>query len=134
MTAGTAAPLPFLRRKRRHTILVGRARRERRWREKPKTTFDPKDIPGHRESRSDRVRLCAECRCLPQASPADAVFYIRKGRVKLVVASKQGKEAVVAVLGAGEFFGEGCPDRPAGRLATARAMSKARSCGSARPR
>ena len=43
-----------------------------------------------------------------QASPADAVFYIQKGRIKIVVASKQGKEAVVAILGPGEFFGEGC--------------------------
>lgn len=43
-----------------------------------------------------------------QGDPADAVFYIRKGKVKLVVASKQGKQAVVAILGEGGFFGEGC--------------------------
>ena len=41
-----------------------------------------------------------------QARPADSVFYIQKGRIKIVVASKQGKEAVVALLGPGEFFGE----------------------------
>ena len=43
-----------------------------------------------------------------QGDPADAVFYIQKGKVQVAVVSKQGKEGVVAVLGAGEFFGEGC--------------------------
>jgi CRP/FNR family transcriptional regulator, cyclic AMP receptor protein len=42
-----------------------------------------------------------------QATPADAVFYVRKGRIKLVVSSSQGREAVIALLGPGEFFGEG---------------------------
>ena len=57
-----------------------------------------------------------------QASPADAVFYIQKGKIKIVVASKQGKEAVVAILGPGDFFGEGCLVGQPLRLATARAM------------
>ncbi len=43
-----------------------------------------------------------------QGDPADALFYIQKGKIKLTVVSKQGKEAVVAILGAGDFFGEGC--------------------------
>jgi CRP/FNR family transcriptional regulator, cyclic AMP receptor protein len=43
-----------------------------------------------------------------QGDPADAVFYLQKGRVKLTVVSKQGKEAIVALLSADEFFGEGC--------------------------
>ena len=43
-----------------------------------------------------------------QGDLADAVFYIQEGNVKLAVVSKQGKEAVVAMLGAGDFFGEGC--------------------------
>ena len=57
-----------------------------------------------------------------QAGPADAVFYIQKGKIKIVVASKQGKEAVVALLGPGEFFGEGCLIGQPLRLATAKAM------------
>jgi CRP-like cAMP-binding protein len=57
-----------------------------------------------------------------QASPADSVFYVQKGRIKIVVASKQGKEAVVAILGPGEFFGEGCLIGQPLRLSTARAM------------
>ncbi len=43
-----------------------------------------------------------------QGDPADAIFYLRRGKVKLTVTSRQGKEAIVAILGAGEFFGEGC--------------------------
>jgi CRP-like cAMP-binding protein len=58
-----------------------------------------------------------------QADPADAVFYIRKGKIKIVVASKQGKEAVVAMLAADEFLGEGCLAGQPLRLATAVAMS-----------
>ena len=57
-----------------------------------------------------------------QAGPADAVFYVRKGRIKISVESKQGKEAVVALVGTDEFFGEGCLIGQPLRLATATAM------------
>src|ERR1035441_4124728 len=43
-----------------------------------------------------------------QGDPADAIFYIREGKLKLTVVSRQGKEAVVAILTPGAFFGEGC--------------------------
>jgi CRP/FNR family transcriptional regulator, cyclic AMP receptor protein len=43
-----------------------------------------------------------------QGAPADDAFHIEKGRVKLSVVSKQGKEAIIAIFGAGEFFGEDC--------------------------
>src|SRR5450755_3155738 len=59
-----------------------------------------------------------------QASPADAVFYIQKGKIKIVVASKQGKEAVVAILGPGDFFGEGCLIGQRVRMASAVAISE----------
>ena len=59
-----------------------------------------------------------------QAGPADAVFYVQKGRIKLVVESEQGKEAVVALLGPGAFFGEGCLIGQPLRLATAKAMTE----------
>ncbi len=59
-----------------------------------------------------------------QGNPADAVFYIHEGKVKIVVTSEHGKEAVVAVLGAGEFFGEGCLIAQPLRLATATALSE----------
>ena len=59
-----------------------------------------------------------------QGSPADAVFYIQKGKVKITVVSEQGKEAVVAVLGSDEFCGEGCLTGQPRRIATAVAMTK----------
>jgi CRP-like cAMP-binding protein len=43
-----------------------------------------------------------------QGEPADAVFYIRQGHIQILVVSEQGKEGVISVLGAGDFFGEGC--------------------------
>jgi CRP-like cAMP-binding protein len=59
-----------------------------------------------------------------QGDPADAIFYIQQGRVKLTVLSKQGKEAVVAILNTNEFFGEGCLAGQAIRMATAMALSE----------
>ena len=59
-----------------------------------------------------------------QGDPADSVFYIQKGKVKLTVVSTQGKEAVVAVLGMGEFCGEGCLAGQSRRMATASAMTE----------
>jgi CRP/FNR family transcriptional regulator, cyclic AMP receptor protein len=59
-----------------------------------------------------------------QGDVADAVFYIKEGKVKVVVVSKQGKEAVVALLGVDEFFGEGCLIGQPKRLAAAITMSE----------
>jgi CRP/FNR family cyclic AMP-dependent transcriptional regulator len=59
-----------------------------------------------------------------QGQPADAVFYIQTGKVKITVVSEQGKEAVVAVLGPDEFCGEGCLTGQPLRLATAAAMTE----------
>src|ERR1700719_371859 len=59
-----------------------------------------------------------------QGDTADAVMYIRKGKVKITVVSKQGKEAVVAILGSDEFVGEGCLIGQPKRLATASAMTE----------
>ena len=58
-----------------------------------------------------------------QGQPSDSLFYIRQGKVKLAVTSKQGKEAIVAVLSAGDFLGEGCLAGQPLRIATATAMS-----------
>jgi len=57
-----------------------------------------------------------------QGDPSDAVFYIQKGRVKLTVVSKQGKEAVVAILGARDFLGEACLMGQMVRVASATAI------------
>lgn len=57
-----------------------------------------------------------------QGDPADAVFYIQKGRVKLTVVSKRGKEAVIAILQQGDFFGEGCLAAQPLRISSAAAL------------
>ena len=59
-----------------------------------------------------------------QGDPADEVFYIQKGKVKVTVISEQGKEAVVAILAADEFFGEGCLAGQAQRIATVTTMTE----------
>jgi CRP-like cAMP-binding protein len=59
-----------------------------------------------------------------QGDDADSVFYIRKGKVKVAIVSKQGKEAVIALLGPDEFVGEGCLIGQPKRLATASALSE----------
>ena len=59
-----------------------------------------------------------------QGDDADAVFYIKKGKVKVAIVSKQGKEAVIALLGPDEFVGEGCLIGQPKRLTTASAMTE----------
>ena len=60
-----------------------------------------------------------------QGDPADAVFYLQAGKVRISVLSKQGKEATLALLGSGDFLGEGCiaSDQPI-RLTTATAITE----------
>ena len=59
-----------------------------------------------------------------QGEAADAVFYVQQGKVKLTVVSEQGKEAVVAILGSGQFFGEGCLNGHPLRISTTRAVDE----------
>ncbi len=91
---------------------------------KEKLLFDPKmflsKVNGGRtisDYRKDQV-------VYSQGAPADSVFYIQTGKVKITVLSEQGKEAVVSILGKDDFFGEGCLAGQARRLATAMAMTE----------
>jgi CRP/FNR family transcriptional regulator, cyclic AMP receptor protein len=91
---------------------------------KAKLPFDPKEFlskvnGGQRTSdyRKDQI-------VYRQGDPADAVFYIQNGRAKKTVVSEQGKEAVVALLGAGDFFGEGSIAGEPLRLATVSALTE----------
>jgi CRP/FNR family transcriptional regulator, cyclic AMP receptor protein len=59
-----------------------------------------------------------------QGDPADSVFYIQEGKVKVCVVSERGKEAVVATHGKNEFFGEGCLSCQPRRLATVASMTE----------
>jgi CRP/FNR family transcriptional regulator, cyclic AMP receptor protein len=60
-----------------------------------------------------------------QGDAADSVFYIVRGTIKIAVISEQGREAIVALLGEGDFFGEGCLIAQPLRLATAASMTDA---------
>jgi CRP/FNR family transcriptional regulator, cyclic AMP receptor protein len=60
-----------------------------------------------------------------QGDPADAVFYIQKGKLKVTVVSDRGKEAIAAILGPDEFFGEACMTGQSLRLVTVSAMTEA---------
>ena len=87
-------------------------------------SFDPKSFLAKigegrsiGEYRKDRIVFA-------QGDPADAVFYIQKGKVKVTVKSEQGKEAIVGILGADEFCGEGCLAGQSRRIATATAMTE----------
>ena len=91
---------------------------------KAKPPFDPKafllKVNGGRaisDYRKDQI-------VFRQGDPSDAVFYIQSGKVKKTVVSEQGKEAVVAILEAGDFFGEGCLAGEVLRLSTVSALTK----------
>jgi CRP/FNR family transcriptional regulator, cyclic AMP receptor protein len=68
-----------------------------------------------------------------QGDPADSVFYIQSGKVKITVVSEQGKEAVVAILGPNEFCGEGCLAGQLRRMGTATAMMESEIMRLAKP-
>jgi CRP/FNR family cyclic AMP-dependent transcriptional regulator len=72
-------------------------------------------------------------RIFEQGDPADAIFYIQKGKIKLTVISKQGKEAVIAILGESDFFGEGCLAGQPLRMASATAISECTAMKLAKP-
>ncbi len=86
--------------------------------------FDPESfIAKVGEGRSSRT-WSKEQTVFAQGDRADAVFYIQQGQVKISVVSEQGKEAIVAVLGPDEFFGEACLAGQSRRLATALTMTE----------
>jgi CRP/FNR family cyclic AMP-dependent transcriptional regulator len=88
-------------------------------REAAKPPFDLKPFLTNAKGGRTNAQYRADQSIFVQGDPADAIFYIKKGNVKLTVASKQGKEAVVAILKGGDFFGEGCLAGQQLRMATA---------------
>jgi len=87
-----------------------------------KTAFDPKVFLAT-VNHGRKISLYRKGAIIfRQAIRADAVFYVHKGRIKIVVSSSDGREAVIALLGPGEFFGEGCLIGQPRRLATAKAV------------
>ena len=89
-----------------------------------KPSFDPKAFLAKANGGKTITNYPERQIIFSQADPADSIFYIQKGKIKLTVVSDHGKEAVVAILGAGAFFGEGCLAGQQSRMATAVAMSE----------
>jgi CRP/FNR family transcriptional regulator, cyclic AMP receptor protein len=89
---------------------------------KVKSKFDPKVFLATVDGGRTVSNYHKDAVIFSQGDPADAVFYIQKGKVRIAVTSEQGKEAVVAILGAGAFFGEGCLIGQPLRLANASAL------------
>jgi CRP-like cAMP-binding protein len=87
------------------------------------TDFDIRSLLTTAGDECSRALYGAKQTIFSQGDPADAVFYIEKGSVQLCVVSQQGKEAVIAMLGQGEFFGEGCLTGQTTYLSTAIAMA-----------
>jgi CRP-like cAMP-binding protein len=85
--------------------------------------FDPDFFLAHVGEGRSIVRYRKDQTVFAQGDPADAVFFIQKGKVKITVVSEQGKEAVTAILGVGDFIGEGCLAGQAVRIATVATMT-----------
>jgi CRP/FNR family transcriptional regulator, cyclic AMP receptor protein len=90
---------------------------------KRKHSFDPKEFLDTESAGRTVASYGKEQEVFAQGDLADAIFYVQKGRVKLTVVSKQGKEAIVAILGPNEFCGEACLTGQPRRMATAVAMT-----------
>jgi CRP-like cAMP-binding protein len=93
-------------------------------RKRGKTSFDPKTFLAKVGEGKTISKYRRDQVVFSQGQVADAVFYIQQGKVKLTVVSEQGKEAVVAVLGPGQFFGEECLNGHPLRIATTRAIDE----------
>ena len=91
---------------------------------KAERPFDPKVFLA-RPGRGRSVTTYREEQTVfKQGDSADAVFFIEKGKMRLSVVSNQGKEAIVSIMGADDFFGEGCISGQALRIASVRAITE----------
>jgi CRP/FNR family transcriptional regulator, cyclic AMP receptor protein len=89
-----------------------------------KDPFDPRKFLAKVGAGKTILEFRRNQHIFAQGEVADTIFYIQKGRVKLIVLSEQGKEAVVGILEPGQFFGEGCLNGHPLRLATTTAMEE----------
>src|SRR5437870_13809291 len=89
-----------------------------------KSTFDPQVFLAKVGAGKTVAELGRRQIVFSQGDAADAVFYIQKGKIELRVLSQQGKEAILAILGVDDFFGEGCLAGQPLRMATAVAVTE----------
>ena len=86
--------------------------------------FDPKVFLAKAAEGQTVLKYQSHQTIFAQGDAADAVFYIESGKVKVTVLSQQGKEAVLALLAAGDFFGEGCLTGQPQRMTSTVAMEE----------
>jgi CRP-like cAMP-binding protein len=91
---------------------------------KPKKgrTFDPQVFLATVGLKRTIAQCPPDHKIFSQGDPSEAIFYIQKGRVKLTIISEQGREAVIAILGADDFLGEACLTGQIVRVASARTI------------
>src|SRR5476651_2129605 len=87
-----------------------------------KDMFDPKKFLAKVGTGKQVLEFHKNQHVFEQGDVDDTVFYLQQGKIKLTVMSEQGKEAVVAILEPGQFFGEGCMNGHSIRIATTTAM------------
>jgi CRP/FNR family transcriptional regulator, cyclic AMP receptor protein len=97
---------------------------ELRMTDKRKRSFDPKVFLATADVGRSISKYGPNEVIFAQGDPADAVFFVEEGKVKITVISEQGKEAVLAIHQNGDFFGEGCLTGQPRRLATVAALTE----------
>jgi len=90
---------------------------------KRRPSFDPKSFLAKVGDGRSIGKYRRDQIVFSQGDPADAVFYIQRGKAKVTVGSEQGREAVIAILGSNEFIGEACLAGQAQRIATVTTMT-----------
>jgi CRP/FNR family cyclic AMP-dependent transcriptional regulator len=93
----------------------------------PPRGFDVPAFLHHADVARRTITFAPDTKVFAQGAQASSVFYIESGRVKLSVLSTTGKEAVVAILGDGDFFGEGCLAGQPQRMSTATSVEDTRT-------
>jgi CRP/FNR family transcriptional regulator, cyclic AMP receptor protein len=91
---------------------------------KKRIAFDPKIFLSKIGSGRTNENFAAQDVVFSQGDTANSVFFLQKGKAKITVTSKNGKEAVLAILGPGDFFGEGCLNGQGRRMSTVTAMTE----------
>ena len=102
---------------------MGSLRKATKKHKKVGVSFDPQTFLATVGTARTVTQCQKDHKVFSAGEPSEAIFYIQKGRVKLTVTSKQGKEAVLAILGPGNFFGEACLTGQTVRVASAISMA-----------
>lgn len=85
--------------------------------------FDPKIFLAKAGAGTANLKISAGAKIYAQGDVADAIYYLQKGKAKITVTAESGKEAVLSIIGPGDFFGEGCLNGQQLRMATVVAMT-----------